>query len=236
MYSIIIPVHNEEHNIVILLQEILSVMAKDRFEVIVIDDASTDYTLQQLQTAKRNMPFLRIVKHDKKMGQSAGLRSGITASRYPIIITLDGDGQNDPHDIPKMLDVYHNHLGHLGLVIGHRVNRHDTKSRTIASKIANYIRGNFLKDFTPDTGCGLKVFRKDVFLQLPYFNHIHRFFPALLSSLKFEIISVPVNHRHRQMGESKYTNWQRFKVGVWDLFGVKWLQHRLQLLAKSEEV
>lgn len=237
MFSIVIPVHDEQDNIQTLIQEIVQHCSSfKQYEIIVVDDASRDDTLKKLQEIKSVYPMLRIVCHNQKLGQSAGIRTGVMSARYDVIVMLDGDGQNDPVDIPNLLNTFWaNESKDVGLVIGHRVNRHDSAMRKIASKIANGIRGSLLKDNTPDSGCGLKVISKKLFLELPYFDHIHRFVPALVTRAGFKIMVVPINHRERLKGHSKYAIFDRLWVGIVDLFGVWWLQKRYRASKAVEE-
>ncbi len=237
MFSVVIPVHDEQDNIQALIAEIAQHCASfKQYEIIVVNDASRDTTLQKLQEIKSSYPMLRILCHDQKLGQSAGIRTGAIHANYDVIVMLDGDGQNDPADIPNLLNAFWaNQSKNVGLVIGHRVNRHDSSIRKIASKIANGIRGSLLKDNAPDSGCGLKVISKQLFLELPYFDHIHRFVPALVKRADLEVMVVPVNHRERVKGRSKYAIFDRLWVGIVDLFGVWWLQKRYRAPKVVEE-
>ena len=226
--SVVIPVYNESGNIEILIKELLPIIdSLGGGEIVFVDDASTDSTVEKIyKNQGTNKTNINLFRHIKRSGQSAGLLSGIKSSSNDIIVTLDGDGQNDPKDIKKMYREWKSHNNELLLVIGNRINRKDTWSRRFASKLAHKMRKIVLKDITPDSGCGLKVFSKTVFLSLPYFDHIHRFLPALIRRQGGEVISLEVFHRERSSGISKYSNFQRFRVGLVDLLGVSWLIKR----------
>jgi len=235
--SVVIPVHNEEDNITPLFEEIRGALddAYD-YEVIFVDDASTDHTAQTLKGLRSGFPRLRILQHAECCGQSTAIHSGVSAARADWIATLDGDGQNDPADLPKLLAVVRSpeRADESLMVCGHRKNRQDTWLRRLSSRVANAVRSKLLGDQTPDTGCGLKVFRRDVFLELPFFDHMHRFFPALFIRQGGKVISVVVNHRHRSHGASKYGLHNRLWVGIVDLFGVMWLRSRSKHPVVSE--
>jgi dolichol-phosphate mannosyltransferase len=231
--AVVVPVKNEADNILPLVGEIDAALSgKHVFEIIYVDDGSDDRTPQMLREARAKYPALRIVRHRRSCGQSAAVATGIKAARAPIIATLDGDGQNDPADIPalvrRLLDEAPEARSFL-LVAGFRHKRRDDGIRKMSSRIANRVRAALLKDDTPDTGCGLKVFTRDAFLDMPRFDHMHRFLPALMIRRGGKVVSVPVNHRPRQRGVSKYGVWNRLWVGIVDLFGVMWLQHRANL-------
>ena len=198
------------------------------FETIFVDDGSTDGTARAVVDARlQGMPEVRLVRHQVRSGQSAAVATGVRAARARWIATLDGDGQNDPADIPKLLEaVAQSNSPGLRLVMGNRTTRRDTWLRRLSSRVANGVRGGLLKDGTPDTGCGIKVFDRDVFLDMPRFNHMHRFMPALFQREGYQVISVPVNHRERTRGRSKYGLHNRLWVGIVDLFGVMWLIRR----------
>ncbi len=227
--SIIIPVHNESANIADLLAEIVDAMGEGAdYEVIVVDDASDDKTPELLREIGETMPPLRIVRHASRRGQSAGVLSGVRAARAAWIATLDGDGQNDPADIPNLL-VARDREGapaNLHMVAGHRANRHDKLLRRASSRIANGVRGWALRDAIPDSGCGLKLFSRAAFMALPHFDHYHRFLPALIQRNGGAVLSVAVNHRPRAGGRSHYGVFNRLWIGVIDLFGVMWLRRR----------
>ena len=224
--SIIIPIYNEENNITNLIEEIrVSLKNKVNYEIVVVNDGSDDNTFQVLKELKKNRKNILVINHKKNYGQSIGLKTGINHAKHEYIVTLDGDGQNDPKDILKLIKHFDKKRDFM-MVIGNRVNRIDSNARKIASRLAFQIRKLLLNDNTPDTGCALKLFRKKDFLQLPFFNHIHRFLPFLFNSFKGKIISIPVNHRSRGSGISKYSNFQRFLVGINDLYGVIWIRKR----------
>ncbi|GMQ84006.1 MAG: glycosyltransferase family 2 protein [Gammaproteobacteria bacterium] len=228
-FSIVVPVYNEAGNIFPLLQEInRAVPGRGAFEVIYVDDGSDDGTHATLQCALDEFSTLRVLSHPQRSGQSSALLTGVRAARAPRVITLDGDGQNDPADIGMFLDRITAEGGQAGdlLLVGHRTRRRDTRIRRWSSHIANAVRSRLLQDGTPDTGCGLKLFPRDLFLSLPAFDHMHRFLPALMQRAGARVISVPVRHRARQIGESKYGVQNRLWVGLVDMAGVMWLQRR----------
>ena len=238
--SVLIPAKNEASNLTPLLQEIRSALVGEDYEVIVVDDGSTDNTLAELRALKRDgFHQLRIISHARSLGQSTSIYHAATVARGHWLATLDGDGQNDPADIPGMLSLVRGSEGLAGgikLVAGHRVNRRDTASKRWASRFANGLRSRLLKDATPDTGCGLKVIEREAFLRLPYFDHMHRYIPALIQRHKGRMVVHPVNHRHRVAGVSKYGNIDRALVGILDLMGVWWLIKRTKLDATPEEL
>ena len=235
--SVVIPVKNEQDNILPLLAEIGAAL-EDRceYEVIYVDDGSDDATPRVLDEARAQYPRLRILRHARSCGQSTAIRTGVKAARAEWIATLDGDGQNDPADIPKLLAVLQapGRSPALKLIAGWRRTRRDTWIKRLSSKVANAVRARLLKDKTPDTGCGLKLFERKLFLDLPYFDHMHRFLPALVLRAGGEVQSVEVHHRHRERGVSKYGLHNRLWVGIVDLFGVGWLQRRAKLPAVHE--
>ena len=225
--SVVVPVHNERDNIVPLLTEVVTALrGKTDFEIVYVDDCSKDDSLAVLTSAKAQFPELRVMRHLSQSGQSTALRTGIKAARGAWIATLDGDGQNDPADIPKLLTMRAESPAAIKLFAGWRVDRKDTGSKRWASKFANALRSRLLRDETPDTGCGIKLFERSVFLELPYFDHMHRFLPALVQRAGWQVKSVPVNHRPRGSGTSKYNNLNRALVGISDLRGVSWLIRR----------
>jgi len=225
--AVVVPAHNEAENVGPLADEIAAALQARAFEMIFVDDGSTDATADALTAAAAKHPELRVVRHRRACGQSTAIVSGVRAARAALIVTMDGDGQNDPADAPKLLDAFSENGGGDGLMIaGHRVNRRDTWVRRMSSKIANGVRGGLLGDRTPDTGCGLKVFSRAAFVHMPAFNHMHRFLPALMIRAGGRVLSVPVNHRPRTRGVSKYGVWNRLWVGIVDLFGVIWLIRR----------
>ena len=222
--SIVVPVRNEAGNIAPLVEEVAAAVdGQWPFEVICVNDGSTDATGDELRQLMARYPWLRRINHKRSCGQSAAVRSGVAAARAPLVVTLDGDGQNDPADIPKLLAARETAEPSIRLFAGWRVNRQDSGSKRWASKWANKIRSNMLRDDTPDTGCGIKLFERDAFLDLPYFDHMHRYLPALMQRAGWKTVSVPVNHRPRSAGVSKYNNLNRALVGIRDLMGVAWL-------------
>jgi len=230
--AVVVPVHNEEENLEPLLREIDNALAgMCEHEIIYVDDGSTDATRARLQALKQAFPRLRVLMHARACGQSTALMTGVRAARAGVIATLDGDGQNDPADIPRLLASLRElqQEQKLAMVAGYRRKRKDTGWRKFSSRVANAVRGGLLGDQTPDTGCGLKVFSREVFLLLPYFDHMHRFLPALVQRAGGKVISVEVNHRPRLSGQSKYGTWHRLWVGIVDLFGVMWLQRRARV-------
>lgn len=235
--AVVIPMLNEADNVGPLVREVQEAL-KDHpdYEIIVIDDGSTDNTFATLKSLQKEIPALRVFKHRHNLGQSVGIVTGIRNATKAWIATLDGDGQNIPADIPKLasmgakrLEAMKTDHGAL-LIAGHRTDRKDTGWKRFGSRFANSIRRRFLKDSCPDTGCGLKIFSRAVFLALPHFNHLHRYLPALFLRAGGEVINVPVGHRPRTRGESKYGNMGRLKVGIIDLLGVAWLIRRPCLL------
>ena len=225
--SIVIPIYNEENNITQLIDEIKVALGKKiSYEIIIVDDGSNDNTSEALDIiGKKNKKKIIIFYHKKNYGQSVGLQTGVMAASSKYIVTLDGDGQNDPRDILKLIKSF-DVKAEFMMVLGNRINRIDSVAKKVASRLAFQIRKLLLKDNTPDTGCAIKLFRKKDFLQLPFFDHIHRFLPFLFKTFGGKIISVPVNHRSRRYGLSKYSNYQRFLVGITDLYGVIWLRKR----------
>lgn len=227
-YSIVIPLRNEVENVGPLVDEILAAnRTKPPAEIVLVDDASTDDTVAAVRCARvRHGEVVVLVRNGRQCGQSTAVRNGIQAARSPWIVTMDGDRQNDPADIPAMLSrLRESPVGDI-LVIGHRVARRDTWLRRQASRLANGVRGALLHDRAPDTGCGLKAFSREVFLELPYFDHMHRFMPALMLQHGGKVESLPVRHRPRVAGRSKYGILDRLWVGIVDLFGVAWLARR----------
>lgn len=226
--SVVIPARNEAGNLPVLFDEIRRALdGRLPFEIVCVDDGSDDETPSELKGLLKQSGDLRVIRHDASCGQSTAVLSGVRASRAPLIATLDGDGQNDPADIPALLDAWDAQRGDNPLlIIGHRTARHDTWLRRLSSRIANGVRGWLLGDRTPDSGCGLKVFRRADYLNLPYFDHMHRFTPALILRDGGRAVSVPVGHRPRREGKSKYGLHNRLWVGIVDLFGVRWLMRR----------
>ena len=234
--SVVVPVKDEAANVGPLVREIAAALAGEApHEILFIDDGSSDGTAGMLAALKAEIPALRVLRHPRNLGQSRGIRSGVMAARGGIIITLDGDGQNDPADIPKLLRVLEAEA-EVGLVSGVRTKRKDTASRRLASKLGNGLRNWILQDGAADTGCGLKAFRRDLFLAMPYFDHIHRYLIALTLREGWQVRFVPVNHRPRTAGQSKYTNFGRLLVSGADLLGVRWLMRRHRGRAGVEEL
>jgi len=226
--SVVVPVHNEEENIEPLVEEIRAALAGRPHEIIYVDDGSTDRSLEILLELASRHPELRVLSHEHSCGQSTAIRTGVKAARAEWVATLDGDGQNDPADIPLLLELVedpHRPEG-LKLINGHRHQRRDTWVRRMSSKVANFVRRSLLHDDTPDSGCGLKLFERQAWLDLPFFDHIHRFTPALFLANGHEVRSVKVHHRPRTRGRSKYGISNRLWVGIVDLFGVIWLLRR----------
>jgi len=235
--SIVIPVFNEADSIVALIKEIAAVLEGQRdYEMIVVDDGSTDATADRLVDCRQIQPRLRLLQHAQRSGQSAAIASGVEAAQAAWIATLDGDGQNDPADIPGLYAAATaaDAPASLWLITGWRKQRRDTWLKRISSRIANAVRRHLLHDNTPDTGCGLKLFRRDVFLELPQFDHMHRFLPALVQRAGGQVRSMEVRQRPRQQGMSKYALHDRLWVGIVDLVGVWWLQRRMQRPEVSE--
>jgi dolichol-phosphate mannosyltransferase len=234
--SIVIPAKNESGNIVALLDGIDAACAgKADYEVIVVDDASTDGMGDLVRARMQTHPSLRLLRHDFSGGQSAGVHSGVLAARGEVICTLDGDGQNPPEELPKLFaPLLAPGSEAIGLVAGQRVARQDTMSKKLASRLANRLRAWALKDGTRDTGCGLKGFRRDAFLGLPFFNHMHRYLPALFARDGWRVAHVDVSHRPRGEGRSNYNNVQRGLVGAVDLIGVMWLLRRRKTARPAE--
>ncbi len=225
--SVVTPMYNEEGAAVSLIEEIAAALDGRAFEIIAVNDASTDDTLGVLRGAQASIPQLRVLQHEVNAGQSRGVRTGVLAARAPIVATLDGDGQNNPADIPALLDqLLSADDPHLVMVSGERQKRQDSAAKKIASRWANGIRARLLRDGAKDTGCGLKVFYKEAYLRLPYFDHSHRYLPALMRREGFSTAFAPVSHRPRVHGASKYTNLGRLAVALRDLLGVLWLIDR----------
>ncbi len=237
-FSVVVPVRDEAGNAAALAREIHAALDGRAYEMVFVDDCSRDGTRMELATLKRELPSLRLVGHRVNSGQSRAIRTGVLAARAPIIGTLDGDGQNDPADLPRLLarltraDAPTN----LGMVGGVRSKRQDTAAKRWASKIANSIRQAALKDGAVDSGCGIKVFKKEAFLRLPYFDHMHRFMPALMPREGYAVEFLPVNHRARGAGQSKYTNLERLAANATDLFGVMWLRGRARNPGGADEL
>jgi dolichol-phosphate mannosyltransferase len=234
--SVIVPVRNEAGNIAPLVGEIAAALDRRwRFEVVYVNDGSSDGTATELRTLMAERPWLRQVRHAQSCGQSAALRSGIAAARAPVIVTLDGDGQNDPAFLPALLAALAAGAPRVGLIAGQRVGRKASGFKKFQSRVANAVRGAVLRDGTRDTGCGLKAFYRDLFLALPYFDGLHRFLPALVKRDGYEIGYVDVVDRPRLHGVSNYGMWDRLWIGIMDLFGVWWLVRRRKRVPEVSE-
>jgi dolichol-phosphate mannosyltransferase len=244
-FSVVIPVLNEAENVLPLLDELTASLGDaGDYEIVFVDDGSTDDTAARLQAAMPGHPGLRLLRHGRRHGQSAALRTGVAAAHGTWIVTLDGDGQNDPADIRTLLDIAWQREGQregqaegpcLALVAGLRLKRRDSAARRLATRIANAVRQAALRDGCPDSGCSLKVFRRDAYLGLPYFGAMHRFLPALFLIHGHQVTYRPVNHRPRLRGTTKYKNFRRGLVGVVDLLGVIWLKRRTDLPPQASE-
>ena len=224
--SVVVPVFDEEGAAPALAREIAAAFAGRDFEILFVDDASRDGTRAALGALKAEIPQLRVLAHAKNAGQSRAVRTGLLAARGDVIVTLDGDGQNDPADAPGLVDALLAGPPDLALVGGQRVKRQDSFAKRLASKVGNGARKRLLQDNCDDTGCGLKAIRREAFLKLPYFDHIHRYLPALMIREGYQVAFLPVNHRHRTTGRSKYTNLGRLWASLSDLAGVVWLKSR----------
>ena len=234
--SVVVPVFDEEGAAPALAREIAAAFKGRNYEMVFVDDRSRDGTIAALTALKTEIPQLRVLAHRANSGQSRAIRTGILAARGDVIVTLDGDGQNDPADGPMLVDALLAGPPDLALVGGERVKRQDSQAKKIASKFGNGVRKRLLKDTANDTGCGLKAFRREAFLRLPYFDHIHRYIPALMLREGYRVDFRPVNHRHRQTGASKYTNFGRLMASASDLLGVMWLQTRARNPGGADEV
>lgn len=233
--SVVVPVFNEEDNIAPLVREIVAALrGRIVFEIVYVDDASEDGSLRALTALKSGFPELRVLRHTRRSGQSTAIHTGVAAAHAGWIATLDGDGQNDPADIPKLLEARSTAAPDTKLFAGWRVDRKDDAGKRWASLAANAIRARLLRDATPDTGCGIKLFEREAFLALPYFDHMHRYLPALMQRAGWKTTSIPVRHRARSSGISKYNNLRRAWVGLRDLRGVAWLISRSKLTAVEE--
>lgn len=243
--SIVIPVKDEAFNAAPLAREIVEAMRavptsssdeRASYEIIFVDDGSGDGTSEELVSARAEIPQIRILVHAHCLGQSRALRTGVEAALSELIVTLDGDGQNDPADIGKLLEGFAGAPATLGMIAGERAKREDRWSKRWASRAANRLRRWALGDGAKDSGCGLKAFRRDAFLGLPYFDHMHRYLIALMQREGYEVHFVPVGHRPRTAGRSKYGNWDRFVAGISDLLGVMWLKRRFRRPGETKEI
>lgn len=234
--SVVVPVKNETGNIAPLIAEIAAALSGRDFEIVYVNDGSTDATEEELRGLMAERPWLRQVRHAVSCGQSAAIRTGVASARAPIVVTLDGDGQNDPAFIPALLAALETSPARIGLIAGQRIGRKATGFKKLQSRIANGVRNGILRDGTRDTGCGLKAFRRDLFLSLPYFDGLHRFLPALVRREGFDIGYVDVIDRLRRHGVSNYGFWDRLWIGILDLAGVWWLIRRRKRIPQSEEI
>lgn len=235
--SIVVPVRNEADNIAPLIAEIVAALAaRWPYEIVYVDDGSSDATPERLAAARATLPQLRQVRHAKSCGQSAAVRTGVRFARGGIVATLDGDGQNNPSFLSKLIETIEQGGDRIGLVAGQRVGRKDTGFKRLQSRIANRVRNMILHDGTRDTGCGLKAFRREVFLSLPYFDGLHRFLPALVRREGFDIAYVDVTDRPRHAGVSNYGFFDRLWIGIMDLAGVWWLIRRKKSTPAASEV
>jgi dolichol-phosphate mannosyltransferase len=234
---VVVAAFNEEGNIGRLVEETFDVVPDAILgEVIVVDDASDDRTGAEIKALIPRYENLRYVRHGHRAGQSAALRTGVTAARFPAIASMDGDGQNDPKDIAGLMERLGRPGGQPALVGGIRASRKDTGSKRFASRFANWLRDTVLDDGCPDTGCGIKVYQREAFLALPFFTSMHRYLPAFFQTYGHQVAYAPVNDRPRLHGASKYTNLGRALIGIYDLIGVSWLRKRTAVPPLAEEV
>ena len=235
--SVVVPVRNEVGNVAPLVAEIAAALdGRWRYEIVYVNDGSSDATEAELRSLKAKHLWLRSLRHAQSCGQSAALRSGVAAARAPLIVTLDGDGQNNPAFLPQMIEALQSGVPRVGLIAGQRVGRKATGFKKFQSRVANGVRGAILRDGTRDTGCGLKAFQRDLFLALPYFDGLHRFLPALVKREGYEIGYVAVVDRQRLHGVSNYGFWDRLWIGIMDLFGVWWLIRRRKRVPEVSEL
>jgi dolichol-phosphate mannosyltransferase len=233
--SIIVPVRNEAGNIAPLVGEIARAFSGRDFEIVYVNDGSSDGTEAELKSLAAQHPYLRQIKHATSCGQSAAVTTGVRMANSPLVATIDGDGQNDPSFLPALIEPLLKRP-EVGLVAGQRIGRKASGFKKFQSRVANGVRGAILRDGTRDTGCGLKAFRRDLFLKLPYFDGLHRFLPALARREGYEIAYVDVVDRQRLHGVSNYGLWDRLWVGILDLMGVWWLLRRKKKVAQVSEV
>ena len=232
----VVPVRNEAGNIAPLVAEIAAALSGRAFEIVYVNDGSADATEEELRGLMAQRPWLRQIRHARSYGQSAALRTGVRAACTPIVVTLDGDGQSDPAFIPALIAALEKGQPRVGLVAGQRAGRRTTAFKKFQSRIANGVRGAVLNDGTRDTGCGLKAFRRDLFLSLPYFEGLHRFLPALVRREGYDIGYIDVVERPRLQGTSNYGLWDRLLIGILDLAGVWWLIRRGKRVPQYEEI
>lgn len=236
--SVVVPMHDEAGNAGALVAEIAAALEGRSFEIIAVDDASRDGTRAELASARTRTPQLRILAHRRNAGQSRAIRSGVLAARAPVVLTLDGDGQNDPADLPRLAArlTRPDAPADLAMVQGQRTKRQDTAAKRLASQVANGVRKRVLGDGAEDSGCGIKAFRRDAFVRLPYFDHMHRYMSALMLREGYAVEFLPVNHRPRGAGRSKYTNVGRLVAALTDLTGVLWLRSRFRNPGGADEL
>lgn len=237
-FSVVSPVRNEAENVEGLVREIAQALAGRAFEIIFVDDSSQDDTRARLFALKDKIPNLRVIGHRKNAGQSRAVRTGVLAARSAVILTLDGDGQNDPADLAGLLGQINraDAPGDLALVQGRRDKRIDSGWKKFGSRFANNIRRSMLKDSNRDSGCGMRAFKREAYLQLPYFDHMHRYLPALMQSEGFMVEERPVGHRARKHGQSNYTNFGRLADALSDMRGVMWLRKRRRSPGGTDEI
>jgi glycosyltransferase involved in cell wall biosynthesis len=236
--SVVAPVRDEAGAASQLAREIAAALDGRAYEIVFVDDCSRDDTRAELAALKVELPALRLLGHRANAGQSRAVHTGVLAARAPIVATLDGDGQNDPADIPRLVArlTRHDAPAGLAMVAGVRAKRRDAWAKRWASKIANSVRQSALRDGAVDSGCGIKAFKREAFLRLPYFDHMHRFMPALMLREGFAVEYLEVNHRQRAAGRSKYTNLERLAANATDLFGVMWLRSRARSPGGADEL
>jgi glycosyltransferase involved in cell wall biosynthesis len=233
--SVVVPVFNEEGAVEDLAREIAAAFAGWRYEIVFVNDASVDATADRLTALRGEIPVLRVLSHRRNAGQSRAIRTGVRAARAPVVVMLDGDGQNDPADAPPLARALIAGPPGLGMIGGERRVRRDSPGKRWASRLANAVRRRLLNDEAADTGCGLKAFRREAFLALPYFDHLHRYLPAMMIREGYEVAFEPVGHRPRRSGRSKYTNLGRLGASLFDLAGVVWLNRRSRDPGEIEE-
>lgn len=236
--SVVVPVHNEAGNVEALVREIDARLTGRAYEMIFVDDSSVDETRRNLVALRASFPCLRVIGHRRNAGQSRAVRTGVLAARAEVVATLDGDGQNDPDDLRGLVSQLTRPDAPFGLALvqGRREKRQDSSWKRLGSRLANAVRQRVLRDGSPDSGCGARAFRRDAFLQLPYFDHMHRYLPALMIAEGFLVETRPVNHRPRRHGRSNYTNFGRLADALSDLRGVMWLRSRRRSPGGADEI